>query len=364
MGQDCSVHGALVYKVHALSCQVVQAVQIHRLLVNEDFLSGCLHIQDCLIHDAAAVLDELAHGVEVCGQIYRCREDTFLVFSLALAVELFPPLRYIVEARLVVRQHFHGFSFSVKDVADSRILHGIIFFKRFVQRKLSSGCRALHQLLNVCAADCDGQKSYSCQHGETASHIVRHNEGLVALLCSQVLQGSPCLVRGGVNPLGRFLFAVFLLQHLLEYAEGDGRLCGRSGLGDDIYGEISVADHVDEPLQIGAADAVSCIVDLRCLADLFGYIVVEAVAQELDGSSCSQVGAADTDDDQYLGVALNLLCRLLDTRELFFIVIYREIYPANIVVAGSCSAHQDVLGVSYDLFHGVYFMLFDKCHCL
>ena len=34
------------------------------------------YIDNGFKHDACAVLDELSHGVQVCGQIYCCREDT------------------------------------------------------------------------------------------------------------------------------------------------------------------------------------------------------------------------------------------------------------------------------------------------
>ena len=41
---------------------------------------------------AAAVLDILAHGVQVGGEDHRGREQALVVLALALAVKLLPPL--------------------------------------------------------------------------------------------------------------------------------------------------------------------------------------------------------------------------------------------------------------------------------
>ena len=104
--QDCSVHGALIYEINGLACQIVQSVQIYRLLVYGSRLTlRLLYIQNRLKQDSVAVLDELSHGMQVCGQINRCREDTLLVLSFALSVQLLPPLRYVVQARLIVCKH-------------------------------------------------------------------------------------------------------------------------------------------------------------------------------------------------------------------------------------------------------------------
>ena len=112
MRKDCSVHGTLIYKINGLSCQIVHAVCIDVLFLENNLRRGFFHVQNCLKHDAGTILDELPHRVKVCCQIYGCREDTSLVFSFALAEELFPPLRYIMKARFVVCYDLHLFSFS------------------------------------------------------------------------------------------------------------------------------------------------------------------------------------------------------------------------------------------------------------
>src|SRR5699024_1490759 len=129
MSKDRTVHSALVDEINRLSCQIFQSVQINRLFIDHDLFPILLYIQNSLEQDPDSVLDELTHGVQVCCQVYGCREDTLLVFSFALTVELFPPLRYIVKARLIVCQNLYCLALAEQDVADRRILHCIVLCK-------------------------------------------------------------------------------------------------------------------------------------------------------------------------------------------------------------------------------------------
>src|SRR5699024_5145102 len=111
---------------------------------------------------------------------HRCGIDSLLVLALTLAVKLLPPLGYVVQARLIIGQDFHGLSLAVQNIADSRILHGVIFRKGAVQRQLSAGSCASHQLIYVSSAGCDGQQTNSSQYGETSTNIVRYDECLIS----------------------------------------------------------------------------------------------------------------------------------------------------------------------------------------
>ena len=267
MGEDRAVHSALVDKVYILACQIVQSVQIHRLFVDDDLFPGLLYIENGLEQDPVAVLDELSHGVQISGQVYGCREDAFLVLALALAVELFPPLRYIVQARLVVCQNLNGLALAQKDISHCRIFHGVVVLECILECSLSSCRRAFHQLVDVRAAHRDRKQAYRRQYGETSAYVIRYNEGLITFLCRQILERALRTVCGCIDSLRSFRFAVFLLQDLLEYAECDRRLCRCAGLGDHVDREIPVADNVHQIFDISAADAVSHIVDLRRFAD-------------------------------------------------------------------------------------------------
>src|SRR5699024_4118125 len=250
----------------------------NRFFSDDHFFSGFLYIQYSLVHDAASVLDELSHGVKICCQIHRRREDTFLVFSFAFSIELFPPLGYIVETWLIVCKYFHCFSFCVKNISNCCILKCIVFLKWKLQRCLSSGCCSFHKLCNVSSACCDRQKSYRCQNRETSSHIIRNYKGLISFFCSKIFQCSSCLVCRSVDTLCCFLFSVFLFQHLFENAERDRRFSSRTGFRNNIYRKISVSDHFNQIMKIGAADAVSYKVNLRRLTCLFGNIIIETMS--------------------------------------------------------------------------------------
>ena len=52
MCKDCSVHCALIYEINGLACQIVQAVQIYRLLVYGQLTLRLLYIQNRLKQDA------------------------------------------------------------------------------------------------------------------------------------------------------------------------------------------------------------------------------------------------------------------------------------------------------------------------
>jgi len=69
--------------------------------------------EDRLHQDASAVLDVLAHRVEVCRQVDRVRQYTLLILALTLAVELLPPLGNHRKARLIVCEHFDLLTLAV-----------------------------------------------------------------------------------------------------------------------------------------------------------------------------------------------------------------------------------------------------------
>ena len=112
MCKNGSVHSALVYKVNALSCQIVKSVQINRLFLQYELFSACFNIDHGLKHISGTILNELPHGVKVCGKVYTCRENTLLILAFALTVKLLPPLRYIVNAGFIVCKDFDLLTFS------------------------------------------------------------------------------------------------------------------------------------------------------------------------------------------------------------------------------------------------------------
>ena len=95
----------------------------------------------------------------------------------------------------------------------------------------------------------------------------------------------------------------------LEDAEGHGGLGGGAGLGDDVDGEIPVAHQLQHLQQRIGGQAVAREVDVRGI--LFLQIIVGGASDQVDDGPGAQIGAADADDHQSLGVRLDLLPQLL-----------------------------------------------------
>ena len=268
-----------------------------------------------------------------------------------------------MHARLIVCQNLNGFSFVVKDVTDCCVEDCVVLLEGSVQCSLSSCCCAFHQFGDISAADSDRKKAYSGQYGETASYVIRNNKALVAFLCCQILQGSLGLVGGSINSLCCLFLTIFLLSHFLEDTESDGRLCGGTGFGNNIYREITVADHIDQMLEIGAADAVSAVINLRRFPNLFRKVIIKTMTQELDGSSGSQIRTADADHYQNVAVVFDLVGSFLDSCKLFFIIVHRKVDPAEEVVSSAAFLHQDIFGGLSDGLNGSNFIFANELHC-
>ena len=238
MSQNGSVHSALIYKINALSCQIVHTVCVNIFFIQQNLCRRLFYIQNSLKHNSCAVLNKLSHRMQVCGQIHCCRENTLLILAFTFSEQLLPPLRYIMQAGLVVCYDLYVFALSQKNIADCGIQQSIIGLIGSFQSFLSSGSSAFHQFINIQTCCSDRKKTYCCQYGETASYIIRNYEGLIALFISQILQCASCLVCGCINTLVGFLTAIFFNQHLLKYTESNRRLCGCSGFGNNVDREI------------------------------------------------------------------------------------------------------------------------------
>ncbi len=83
---------------------------------------GILHADDSLEDGALALLNPLAHRVEVGGEVNAGGIDTQVVLALALAIELLPPLCHEVQFGLVVGQNLYLLASLVERIASGCIL--------------------------------------------------------------------------------------------------------------------------------------------------------------------------------------------------------------------------------------------------
>ena len=83
-------------------------------------------------------------------------------------------------------------------------------------------------------------------------------------------------------------------------------------------------------MQVGRADGIAHKENLR---RALARLVVKAALQRLNNRAGPKVAAANANHHQHLAVLLYFLCRRLDAGKLFFIVIFRQVYPAKEIAA-------------------------------
>ena len=261
MGQQRALHGAVPDEVHIGAGQEVQTVAVGLVPGHGQAVFRGAQAHHGLEHKALALLDVLAHGVEVRGELHAGGEQALVVLALALAVQLLPPLQHEAEGGVIAGQQLHGAAGAVQLVADGGIAPG-----GAVVGGLGAAVHHLggapHQGVDVHAGDGDGQQAHGGQHAVPAAHVIGHHEGLPALGVRQGLQSAAALVGGGVNAALGALLAVLLLQRLPEEAEGHGGLRGGAGFGDDVHGEIHILHQLQNFLKGVGGQAVAGEVDI------------------------------------------------------------------------------------------------------
>ena len=337
-------HGALkglaVDVRHAAALEEVEAVDIRRVVADDDLVLRLFEQHDGLEEIAATVLNILAHRMQVGREDHGRREQALTVLALALAVELLPPLVHQRVGRLVADHDFGALALVVENIADRRVLVAVVLLEiRVAVRRLRlSGAR--HQRVDVRACDGDRQQADCGEDRVTAAHVVRNDEGLVALFVREVLQRAARLIGRAEDALSGLFLAVLLLEDLAEHAERDRRLRRGAGLRDHIDRNIAALADLYELRQRGGGDAVAGEVDVRRI--LLQRIVVFAL-QKLDRRAGAEVRAADADDDENIRILLDALGRSLDAREFFLVIIGRERHPAEKIIAGTLAGFQQLM---------------------
>ena len=322
MGQQRTVHGLLADKVHALARQEVQAVAVALVIGHGVFVLRGAEAHHRLEQVALTLLDVLAHGVQVGGKLHTGGEQALVLLALALAVQLLPPLGHKAEAGLIGRQQLDLLPGAVQLIPGAGILPGGIGVHVRQGTFAHHIRRTGHQRVDIDAGHSNGQQTHGREHTVPSADVVRHHELLVALIVGQALQGPLAGVGGGIDAPGGLLRAVLLLQQLTEKAEGHGGLRGGAGLGDNVHGEVHAVHQLHHLGQRVGAEAVADKVDV---GRILLFQVVIGRAQAFDDAPGTQVGAADTDDHQRLGVGLYFLRRRLDAGKFRLVIVLRPV---------------------------------------
>ena len=196
------------------------------------------------------------------------------------------------------------------------------------------------------------QQAHGGQHRIPSAYIIGNDKGLPALPVRQRFQRPAGAVGGAVDALRRLL-AVAPFHHLPQHAEGQRRLGGSAGFGNDIEGDPFALAQRQDLIQVAAGKIAPGKIDGGAILT---QGIIEGAAQQLDGAAGAQVAAADADDNQHIGILPDLFGRRVDARQLLFIVVPRQGQPAVEITARAGVLPQLRRGRRHLGGHAVHFM--------
>jgi len=270
MGQDGALGSFVVDLVHVEAGEEIEAVKVLRICGNFDAAAGLFDIDQGLEQLALAILDVLAHRVQVGRIVDTGRENALAVFTFTLAEQLLPPFREEMQAGFVVDHDLDVVALAEQDIAGSRILVAGVLRQFRIAELLHGVLGSAHELTDVDSGDSDRQQANGSQDRVAAADVIRHNKGLVTFAISQTFERATGLVGRGIDAgTGAFL-AVFFFHVGFENPESDRRLGGGTRLGNDIDRNVLALEQVEQVGQIGRADRIAGKNDLRSFAQAFG----------------------------------------------------------------------------------------------
>ena len=173
--------GHAVAVLHVLAGQIVQPVEILRIRRDRHLAAGILHGDHRLEKHPLAVLDVLAHRVQIGGENHRGGENALAVLAFALAEELLEPFAQILQLRIETGEELDLAAAVIEEIAHRGILH------RRVVGLAGAECllgifRTLDHRRDIEAGQRDGHQADGRQHGEAAADVVFDDESLVPFL--------------------------------------------------------------------------------------------------------------------------------------------------------------------------------------
>ena len=330
-----------VAMLHVLAGKVVQLVQVLGIVADNYAALGFLDLDHGLEHHAVTFLDELAHGVEVGGEVDRCGEDTLLVLALGLAVELLPPFSEILELGIVVHQDLDLLTgLAVKEITHCGIFHGCVLLPFFEELGTFVGS-ALEHGADIESSQHYGQQAHRSEYGETAPHVVGNHEGAVTFLGGKGLEGTLLGVCDGHGAGGSLILAIFVLEIVFHDTERNRGFGGGSGLGDDHASGVALPDEIHELCEIVLAEVVA--------GEYHAHLALgadELMGESLDCAAGAEIASADADDYCQVHSTILPVCLYgLAVSDEAFGSIDRKSLPTEEIVSGTFFTFEDVEGV-------------------
>jgi len=238
--------------------------------------------------------------MKVCREIYRCREDTLIVFSFRFSVKLFPPFAYIVQFRAEVNEDFDLLAISVQLIAGSSI-NSRVFSKCNVRSAYffhigSTG----NQFVNIKSGYCDRQQTNRSQYRETSAYVVRDDKCFISFFVSCNTGSTFFSVRHSNDYFLCSFFTALIFTLLFQQTESKSSFGSSSWFRNIDDTEFLIFQIFSQFVQIIFADIVSCIDHDR---SRFLFLQPsEAVRQSFDYGTGTQIAATDTGNDYYFTV--------------------------------------------------------------
>ncbi len=152
VGNASAEFGHFVDLIDAFSGNVIEAVEIVVVGRDQRLVLRRFNGNNGLKYRAFAILDPLSHGVEVGRVVDGSREDAFFVFTLAFAVELFPPFSEVVELGVIVDKDLYLFAIAIEGIASGGVEQSRVLV-------VGCGCRCL---LHLASAVDEGADVVAC----------------------------------------------------------------------------------------------------------------------------------------------------------------------------------------------------------
>ena len=349
MSRHGTLESHLIHKVQILVPQVIQAVQILHIRHDGHLMFRGIKADHGFKKIPLALLDHLAQRVEIRRQFRSGRENALALLTLGFAEELLPPAAEHPEAGIKSFKNFHRLALPVQQIPHRGIKpHGIFIGTEVIFLLGIHG--TVHQFHDVDARHCHGQKANGGQHGKPSAHGRRNVERLPALFPGHLPQSALKRIGHRVNAAVATVGAVFPLQHPSQATEGDGRLRGSAGLGNDDDGKILAFQQSHQFVPVPGAQIVAGKINLGITPALIHIVI--GTLEQFDGRSGAQVRAANAHHHAGIGLVFDLVRRLLDPLHLFGGFPHRQIQPAKIVASRTGTLGESLMGVKNFLFHG------------
>ena len=325
----------LVHLVNALACQEVQTIQVLLIRRHSERGVGLLNRDDSLEDGTFTILNPLTHRVKVGREVNRCREDALAILTLALSIELLPPFTKVMKLGLIVGHNLNLLATLIDGITGSSIDGSWVVLTRYIQCALLLHILStLHEGSNIISSHSDRQQTYRSEHRETTTHIVRDDEGLVALLI-RCGAGSTLLgIGNGHNHLLCLFLTTLVFTHLLQETERDGSLSGSTRLGNVDDTKLHTLQVVNQFREVVLADVVTSKQDAWSLGRLQP---AKRVGEGINDHTGTQIGTTNTSHDNSLTILLQHLSSGVQLRNKLWGDGTWQMHPSEEVITCTCT---------------------------